>query len=91
MNGEARITFDEAWVVWSHEHDGWWMPNECGYTNHFHRAGVYTQERALQIEHNADKGNETAYSLRDQLERHAQQQNVATQLMNAIVGRPIVR
>jgi len=48
---------DDRYLIWSHEHSGWWGPAECGYITNISRAGVYTRERACQIVHNALAGS----------------------------------
>lgn len=30
--------------IWSNEHNAWWKPNYCGYTQDINKAGVYTLE-----------------------------------------------
>ncbi len=45
---------DQAWVVWSFEHGGWWAANECGYHAHLLAAGLYTEARAKAIEERAN-------------------------------------
>lgn len=39
----------DLYVIWSHEHDMWWGPNHCGYTQHLDRAGRYTAKQAADI------------------------------------------
>ena len=39
-----------AFVVWSHKHQQWWRPNQLGYTDQLHDAGVYTEAEALDIQ-----------------------------------------
>lgn len=91
MSGDAHLSFDEAWVVWSHEHNAWWQPDERGYTRNILQAGIYSQQRALQIEHNAEPGNEKAYALRDQLNSQARQNNVAARITNDLSMRAVGR
>jgi hypothetical protein len=38
-----------AWLIWSHEHGGWWRPFERGYTSDLAYAGRYLHPRAYQI------------------------------------------
>lgn len=40
---------DDEYLIWSHEHSGWWAPGECGYTRAFQAAGVYSRAKALHI------------------------------------------
>lgn len=37
------------WLIWSHEHAGWWKPFEQGYTTILAEAGRYLHARAYQI------------------------------------------
>lgn len=39
----------DKYLIWSHEHGGWWGPDRCGYQKRFSQAGRYTREQALQI------------------------------------------
>lgn len=39
----------QKFFIWSHEHDGWWRPNHCGYTAKLSEAGQYSFEEALKI------------------------------------------
>lgn len=39
----------ERYLIWSHEHSGWWGPGERGYCPEFPEAGVYTRAEALRI------------------------------------------
>lgn len=38
-----------AYLIFSNEHQAWWGPGECGYTNDLNRAGRYTRDQALAI------------------------------------------
>lgn len=38
-----------AYLVWSNEHNAWWRPDRCGYTNHIQAAGRYSREDAIKI------------------------------------------
>lgn len=40
---------DEAYLIWSNEHRGWWRPNSMGYTTGLRNAGHYTRDNALRI------------------------------------------
>lgn len=42
-------TWQERWLIWSIEHDAWWMPNSRGYTKSRKGAGRYTFEEAIEI------------------------------------------
>ena len=48
-NVEARMKY----LVWSFEHDAWWGPNHCGYTNDIDKAGRYTAQEAGSIHTNS--------------------------------------
>jgi len=37
------------YLIWSNEHNSWWMPNSCGYTQSSKYAGRYTLEEAIKI------------------------------------------
>lgn len=41
------------YLIWSREHQGWWRPQQCGYTNYMELAGRYTLEEATEILKNA--------------------------------------
>lgn len=69
---------DQPWVIWSHEHDAWWRPNEFGYTRELLGAGVYPRGRARQIETEANRGqvrNEEALPLAEAIGRAAADAN----------------
>lgn len=51
---EGRAPAGEPWVVWSHEHDAWWGPDQRGYAENVLGAGVYTEAVAKQIERDAN-------------------------------------
>lgn len=40
---------DDAYAIWSFEHDAWWRPGRMGYTPQFAEAGHYTQADAERI------------------------------------------
>jgi hypothetical protein len=44
---------DDPYLVWSHEHRGWWRPRCIGYTPRVSEAGRYTRDGALTICANA--------------------------------------
>lgn len=46
---------DYEWLIWSTEHDAWWMPGERGYTRERDQAGRYSYEDACRIVFNANK------------------------------------
>ena len=52
-----KFVKDSKWYIWSIEHQGWWMPDENGYTSKKQYAGRYTFERACQIVKNANISN----------------------------------
>jgi len=37
------------YLIWSYEHDGWWMPGGWGYTRELTDAGRFTQAEAEHI------------------------------------------
>lgn len=37
------------YLIWSHEHGGWWGPAERGYYKEISRAGVYSRQLAMKI------------------------------------------
>ncbi len=37
------------YVIWSHEHQAWWRPDCCGYTQEVSEAGKYTKAEAGNI------------------------------------------
>lgn len=43
------------WIIWSHEHQGWWAPNERGYVTSRKAAGRYTYAKALEIVEGANR------------------------------------
>lgn len=47
MNDETLV------LIWSNEHQGWWRPQQCGYTSHKDLAGEYTLKEAVEICKNA--------------------------------------
>lgn len=46
---------DRKYLIWSNEHNAWWRPGRCGYTDHRSLAGRYTLEEAIEI---VDRANE---------------------------------
>ncbi len=86
-----RGSIEDAWVIWSRQHDAWWCANECGYTDSVLLAGVYTKERAEQIEARskspayADRLPEMAERLVDRLRLDARRASVAELLVQMIV------
>ena len=45
-----RLTYETAWLIWSHKHSAWWGPDRAGYTTSIAHAGVYDEAEALDIE-----------------------------------------
>ena len=39
----------DDYLIWSHEHQGWWCAGEAGYSSNIVEAGWYTKERANEI------------------------------------------
>lgn len=50
-----RMLFGPNWLVWSNEHNSWWAPDRCGYTEDPARAGLYTFDEAMTICRQANK------------------------------------
>lgn len=44
----------KQYLIWSIEHEAWWMPNRRGYTRSRKEAGKYNEEDALSIVKNAN-------------------------------------
>ncbi len=40
---------NSMWLIWSNEHNGWWLPASHGYTQSRERAGAYSFEEAKKI------------------------------------------
>ena len=47
---------NKKWLIWSIEHNGWWMPNHNGYTRRVDYAGRYSFEEAKKIAEGANYG-----------------------------------
>ena len=47
------MTDDDAYLVWSNEHRGWWGPGRVGYHRGLTHAGRYTRAEAVDICANA--------------------------------------
>lgn len=70
---------ENAYLVWSNEHQAWWGKDRCGYTRQIERAGRYERAEAMSIAGTRDggwhvrKGNpdETAIPERDAVEQYA--------------------
>lgn len=45
----ATNSDDDTYLIWSHEHQAWWGPDECGYTERVSMAGRYTRPTAIKI------------------------------------------
>jgi hypothetical protein len=39
----------QLYLIWSHEHNAWWGPEERGYTNFIRAAGRYLKQDAMRI------------------------------------------
>jgi hypothetical protein len=46
----------DIYLIWSHEHRGWWAPDGNGYTHHLSQAGRYTKQDAMRICTDAIRG-----------------------------------
>jgi hypothetical protein len=42
------------YVIWSFEHEAWWAPDRCGYTEFLDQAGRYGDAEAHQIVRDAN-------------------------------------
>ena len=49
---------EKNWLIWSIEHNAWWMPNSMGYTSDRSKAGRYTFQDALAIVKDANINGE---------------------------------
>jgi hypothetical protein len=49
----------DEYLIWSHEHGGWWGPERCGYGQSISKAGRYSREEAIQICTRAIPGTST--------------------------------
>lgn len=49
------MTTKNKYKIWSNEHQAWWRPNKCGYTDHRELAGVYEEDEAFEIVRDANK------------------------------------
>lgn len=45
----ANVTPGEEFLIWSHEHAGWWGPARHGYTLNLEAAGIYSWAEAREI------------------------------------------
>jgi hypothetical protein len=45
----------KEWLIWSYEHDAWWLPLRTGYTKRAAEAGRYDIDEAVQIVADANK------------------------------------
>ena len=48
---------ENLWLIWSLEHNGWWMPDRNGYHADIKKAGRYTFEEAREIVTDANNYN----------------------------------
>lgn len=39
----------DVYLIWSHEHGGWWGPGRAGYVRSISKAGRYSRDEALTI------------------------------------------
>jgi len=46
---EVKAIPSGKYLIWSIEHNAWWMPNKCGYTTKLEQAGRYLISAALRI------------------------------------------
>lgn len=52
----AKLVPDGYWLVWSNEHNAYWRPNKCGYTQDVAQAGRYPVAEADSICQDAEPG-----------------------------------
>lgn len=52
----AKVIPDGYWLVWSNEHNAWWGPKCCGYTQEEKQAGRYSMAEAMDICEKAGDG-----------------------------------
>ena len=45
----AKVIPDGYWLIWSNEHNAWWRPGRCGYTQDEKQAGRYSMAEAVDI------------------------------------------
>lgn len=53
---EAVGDLQEAYLIWSNEHQLWWRPGSAGYTSNVEEAGRYPRDEALDIASGARDG-----------------------------------
>ena len=51
----AGVVVPVEWLIWSHEHQGYWPPDRCGYVP-FAKAGRFSFDAALEIVKKASYG-----------------------------------
>lgn len=59
-NGYARqinVPEEDAWLIWSLEHEGWWAPDWNGYVEKRKDAGLYSFDEACKIIKGANIGD----------------------------------
>ena len=44
------------WLIWSHEHRGWWPQSRSGYVKSIQHAGRFTFDEALEIVNQGNYG-----------------------------------
>jgi len=49
---------NEKFIIWSIEHNAWWMADQCGYTKIRDKAGTYSYQEACEIIEGANKYSE---------------------------------
>jgi hypothetical protein len=55
-NADMSLMVTGFYLIWSHEHGGWWAPGGCGYVRSPKNAGRFSRENALHICANAMPG-----------------------------------
>jgi len=48
----------DHWLIWSREHQAWWLPGKMGYTRELEKAGRYSQFEARKICDDANRYSE---------------------------------
>jgi len=54
---ERTLTDEQdKWLIWSHEHRGYWPSSRCGYVENVTEAGQFTFAEAKEIVHQGNQG-----------------------------------
>ena len=49
MFGRRDFAHQDGWLIWSHEHKGWWKQSEYGYTDDWREAGLFSLTHAIDL------------------------------------------